>query len=166
MTEIQTFYRHSNDEKDVGWKTCGDRHIIGPTLQQTLKTVGYDRQERTSLFSQEGGWSGDLYVVHRRLFEFQNEISRFMGDSGAGGNDKSQVYEVVINSTSGWAQYLSVVGSNLHDKTIEELERLDFAPKHSYLAKNDPVPSTSGRPSGLWLDSLIEIPDLILAKVE
>ena len=161
VVEIQRFYRHSNDKNDIGWKTCGENHTIGPALQGTLDALRYGMQERKNTYIQQGGWSGDLYVVHRRLFEFQNEISRFMGDSGAGGEIKGQVYEVVINSTSGWAQYLSVVGGPFHEKVIEQLEKLDFAPKHSYLAKNDPVPFTSGNPTGLWLDNLIEIPSIM-----
>jgi hypothetical protein len=157
MVEIQRHYRHSNDKKEIGWKTSSDRRIIGPTLQKTLDAVRYDRSERSNFFTEEGGWSGDLYVIHRRLFTFQGEISRFMGDSGCGGDKTTQVYEVILNSTSGWAQYLSVVGNELHEETLKQLEKLDFAPKHSYLAKNDPVPFTSGHPTGLWLIDPMEI---------
>mgnify|MGYP006288368595 CR=1 FL=1 len=166
MEGVRKFYRHSSDKADIGWSNCMDRHTIGPILQQTFEAVGYDRSERKSTFVQEGGWSEDPYVIHRRLFEFQNEVGRFMGDSGAEGDNKTQVYEVIMNSTSGWAQYLSVIGGQLHEETLKKLEALDFAPKHSYLANNDPVPRTSGRPSNLWLNEFICIPEITLVASE
>jgi hypothetical protein len=33
----------------------------------------------------------------------------------------------------------------LHEETIKRLEELDFTPKNSYLAKNDPVPFATSR---------------------
>jgi hypothetical protein len=159
---VRGFYKHSDSKSSIGWETCMDSTVIGPTLQQTFDVLReHGLKERARMYQQEGGWSDDMYVVHRRLFKRQEEIARFMGDSGSGDPRVANVYEVVINSTSGWAQYLSVVLKGPFDEEIAKaLFDLDFAPKYSYLAKQDPVPRTSGRPSRLWLDDIVEFPSL------
>ena len=148
------FYRHTNEGKDIGWKTSDDR-IKGPILKKTLNILERDGlMYRGEMYDQEGGWSGDLYVVHRRLFSFQDEGS--MGGGSVPGDKRAQVYEVVMNSTSGWAQYLSVLlRGDFKPEIAQKFESLDFAPKHSYLAKNDPVPGTSSS-DRLWLDMFRE----------
>lgn len=159
----QIFYKHSNDQSEIGWKTCMDRDVVGPNLKYAIGVLNErGLRQRASRYVQEGGWSGDLYVIHRKLFQFQNEISRFMGDSGTGGNQIANVYEVVLNSTSGWAQYLSLILRGEYDGGLtKKLADLDFAPKHTYLAKNNGVPFASGHPKGLWLEDFIDISDLM-----
>ncbi len=158
---IQKFYKHTNDASRIGWKTCYDKEVIGPNLQQVftvLKNLGLG--ERAKMYQKEG-WSGDLYAVHRRLFQFQNETVRFMGDSGIGGSLLAQIYDVTLESTGGWAQYLSLVLKGFIKEEVEaQLSELDFAPKHSYLANNDPVPGVSSK-RGLWLDNIVEFPVLV-----
>ena len=157
------FYKHSNKETEIGWdNSIEDRNNRGPNLQQ-LFSVFYSQglKERAYMYEQEGGWSGDLQVVHRRLFKFQNEISRHLGDSGTGGPLVTNVYEVIINSTEGWAQYLSLILKGPYDEEVaQKLTDLNFAPKHSYLAKDDRVPRTSSK-KGLWLDDFIEFPPIM-----
>ena len=163
MTEelhTQRFYKHSSDKAEIGWKTCMDREVVGPNLKHAIGVLSEQcLQQRASRYVQEGGWSGDLYVIHRRLFQFQNEKSRFMGDSGTGGNQIANVYEVIMNSTDGWSQCLSLILKGDYDDNVaKKLAELDFAPKHSYLAKNDRV---AEREKGLWLDDFVDISDLM-----
>jgi len=161
---VLRFYKHSSDKKEIGWNNShSDRHVVGPNLQQLFDVLSSQGlSERAHMYQQEGGWSGDLYVIHRKLFKFQNETSQFMGDSGTGGPLVANVYDVTLNSTSGWAQYLSlVVKGPYNEEVAQKLTDLDFAPKNSYLAKNDNVPFTSGHPKGLWLDDLVEFPSLM-----
>jgi len=156
--ELQRFYRHSDKTRDIGWKTMGDIYTIGPVLAKVLGLLEeHGLSQRSFLHAQDGGWSGDLYVVHRRLFNFQNEVAAFMGDSGRGGSQLANVYEVVINSTGGWAQYLSLVLKDCPPILTRPLSELNFAPAHSYLAQNDPVSNTSGDPGRLWLDYFVEL---------
>ena len=161
---ILKFYKHSNSKKEIGWKNCvEDRNIIGPNLKQLFDILfnKHGLSERAHMYQQEGGWSGDLYVIHKRLFNFQNEISRCMGDSGAGGPLVATVYDVTINSTEGWAQYLSLVLKGPYDEKItQQLTDLDFAPKHSYLAKDDTAVRTSSKKE-LWLDDLVKFPNIM-----
>lgn len=156
------FYKHSSDKEHIGWKTCMDRDVVGPNLQELFNVLGSQGlSQRAHQYQQEGGWSGDLYVVHRRLFKFQNEISRFMGDSGTGGPLVANVYDVTMNSTEGWAQYLSLVlKGSYNDEVAQKLTDLDFAPKHSYLAKDDKVSRTSSK-QGLWLDDIVKFPSVM-----
>lgn len=156
------FYKHSSDKKQIGWKTCMDRNVVGPNLQQLFDVLSSEGlSERAHMYQQEGRWSGDLYVVHRRLFKFQDEKSRFMGDSGAGGPLVANVYDVTMNSTEGWAQYLSLVLKGPYNEEVaQKLTDLDFAPKRSYLAKDDRVARTSSK-QGLWLDDIVEFPSVM-----
>jgi len=159
---IQGFYKHSNSKKEIGWKDSIDKDTVGPNLAQAIQVLedaGLD--ERANIYAKEGGWSGDLYVAHRKLIKFQDEIIRFVGDSGAGGPLVANVYEVVMNSTQGWAQYLSIILKGPFDGKIAKKLDLDFAPKHSYLAKNDSVPDTTSK-KRLWLDNLIEFEHILL----
>lgn len=154
---ILRFYKHSNKKDGIGWKTSNDIGVVGPNLQESfdvLETEGL--QERAHLYGREGGWSGDLYVIHKRLFRFQNEKSRFMGDSGTGGSKIANVYEVVMNSSAGWSQYLSLLlKGEYNDEIAKRLSDLDFAPRHSYLATDDRVAGTSSK-DGLWLNNVVE----------
>jgi hypothetical protein len=164
---ILKFYKYTNNKKEIGWTNSrSDSHIIGPNMRQLFDILESEGcSERAHMYQQEGGWSGDLYVVHRRLFQFQNEASRWMGDSGCGGPLVANVYDVTINSTSGWAQYLSLVLKGPYtDEISQKLTDLDFAPKNSYLAKNDNVSLTSDQPRGLWLESIVEFPRLLPRK--
>lgn len=156
-----TFYKQTNDKSEItGDSPRLDKRIIGPNLKEVFNVLdGNGLKERAHMYEQEGGWSGDLYAVNRRLFMFQNELSRFMGDSGAGGPTVANVYEVTMDSTNGWSQYLSVVLNDPNnEKVAREMDALNFAPKHSYLAKNDPALVASRE--GLWLDDLVEFPSL------
>jgi hypothetical protein len=159
---ILQFYKHSNDKEQIGWKTCMARNTVGPNLQQLFNVLfSQGLSQRAHIYQQEGGWTGDLYVVHRRLFQFQNEISRFMGDSGAGGPLVANVYDVTMNSTEGWAQYLSLVLKGPYNEEVaQKLTNLDFAPKHSDLAKDDRVSRTASN-QGLWLDDIVEFPSVM-----
>ena len=157
------FYKHSNDKTEIGWESSvSDRNVVGPNLQQLFDVLNSEGlSERAHLYEQDGGWSGDLYAVHRRLLKFQNEISRFPGDSGGGGPLVANVYDVTMSSTEGWAQYLSLIMKGPYSEEIaQKLTNLDFAPKHSYLAKDDRVARTSSK-HGLWLDNFVDFPILI-----
>lgn len=160
MTEYQTlkFYKHSNNRAEIGWNHTSEiKNRVGPNLQQLLRIL-HDQglQERAHLYIKEGNWSGDLYVIHKRLFKFQNEISRFMGDSGSGGPLIANVYDVTLNSPNGWAQNLSLVmKAHLNDEITQKLTELNFTPKHSDLAIDNRVSSAYSRPE-LWLDEMVE----------
>ena len=148
------FYKHTNDKKEIGWNNCAkDRNIIGPNLQQLFDVLqSQGLSERAHTYEQEGGWSGDLYVVHRRVYTFQSEMSRFMGDSGAGGPLVAKVLDVTMNSTQGWAQDLSLIVEGPYDRSIaQRLVDLDFTPGHSFLAKDDNVRGCTDK--GVWLDN-------------
>lgn len=160
---VQTFYKHSNCREEIGWENAVmDRNMVGPNLQKLFDVLHKQGlRERAHVYQQEGGWSGDLYVVHRRLSRFQNEISRFPGDSGTGGSLIANVYDVTMNSTEGWAQYLSLVLKGPFNKEVaKQLTDLDFAPKHTYLAKGDRVSQTASK-QGLWLDDFAEFSEIL-----
>jgi len=160
--ELLRFYKQTNDKEDIGWKTVRHYTTIGPNLQQLFEVLGSQGlRKRADIHQEEGGWSGDLYVVHRRLYLLQNEISRFFGDSGAGGPIVANVYDVTMNTTSGWTQYLSlIVKGPFENELAQKLTDLDFAPRYSYLAKNDQVPHTGDR-ENLWLEDFVEFPSVV-----
>ena len=138
-----------------------DIHAVGPNLREVFDVLEHEGlDERGQLYGKEDGWSGDLYVIHKRLFKFQDEIGWFTGDSGAGGDKIANVYEVVMNNTEGWAQLLSLILKGKYDGRItKRLENLDFAPKHSYLAKSDHVANPYKR--GLWIEKIMDFERLL-----
>lgn len=161
---IQKFYKHSNSEKEIGWNDCiKDRNVMGPNLRQLFNVLhNQGLSERAHIYQQGGGWSGDLYVIHQRLFKFQNEMSQFIGDSGCGGPLIANIYDVTMNSTEGWAQYLSLILKGpFSEKVAQKLTDLDFAPKHTYLAKDDRVVQTASKEK-LWLDKIVEFEHLLV----
>ena len=163
---ILRFYKYSNDDEEIG-SNSSNKTIVSPAIGSNLKQLfdilgSQGLSERERVYQREGGWSGDLYVIYRRLFRFQNEMSRFGGDSGTGGPLVANIYEVVLNSTNGWAQYLSLVLKGFYKEEVaQKLTDLDFAPKHAYLAKEDIVAFASGHPKELWLDDILEYKSLM-----
>ena len=133
------------------------KEAIEPHLAQTkeiLKKAGLD--ERASIYSKSGGRSGDLYVIDQSLFMFNGESS-FRTASGP--DDRfAQIYSLVMNSTNGWAQYLSVILKGPFDQKISSyFDELNFAPQHSYLAKNDRVVTPNYGKQLLWIDDLLDV---------
>ncbi len=155
LTDILRFYHHTNDKAEIGRTQSNDHENVGPVLSNVFNLLECEELAmRSKVSSIEGGRSGDLYVVHRRLLEFYDE-----GDFGGSvnGNKRAQVYEVIMENTSGWAQYLSVLlKGDIAAKTRTRFDEADFAPKHSYLAKNDRVLHPSHR-NGVWLDEFIDL---------
>lgn len=158
--QVQCFYKHTNDQKEIGRQRSSERETFGPFLKQAFVVlVDGGLEVRAQIYAIEGNRSGDLYVVHRRLFELQDEGS-FMTASVAG-DKRAQVYEVVMNNTNGWAQYLSLVMKGPFDASVaERLGRMDFAPRHTYLAKNDQVVHPEHR-GGLWIDDFVDFNPLL-----
>ena len=157
IASLQKYYRHSNDKNEIGWETLRDVHTIGSILQSAFGVVGMlGLSQRGSSHFMGGGWSGDLYVVHRRLFHFQNEIARYVGDSGTGGEEFGNVYEVVINSTNGWTQCISIILSNTKQASREKLEKLGMSLGYSALGKGDSNIKNPNYNKRLWLDDLVK----------
>ena len=72
-------------------------------------------------------------------------------------NQQAQIYQLTMNSTNGWAQYLSAILKGPFDPEIaKQFEDADFAPKHFYLAKDDRVVTPNYGERLLWLDDLLE----------
>ncbi len=145
-SQIFNFYKHTNSKLE-----------IEPNLAQTkeiLNKAGLD--ERVSIYSKSAGRSGDLYVIDKSLFMFNEEPS-FLTASGPDGRF-AQIYSLVMNSTNGWAQYLSVILKGPFDQKISSyFDELNFAPRHSYLAKNDRVVTPNYGEQLLWLDDLLDV---------
>ncbi|MDO8460209.1 MAG: hypothetical protein Q7S74_03815 [Nanoarchaeota archaeon] len=158
--KTRRFYKYSRDKSEIGWKDSNDIFAIGTNLEHVLEALRQKSlKQRCITYTNECSVGGDVYVVRRRLFHFQNEISRFTGDSGgAGGDEVANIYEVVINSTEDWAQYLSIIvrGKEIDKEFSQRLEIADFAPEHSYLAKNEIVGKRFSK-EGLWLDDIVEL---------
>lgn len=158
---IKRFYRHSNDQSEILCDSLSELGIvIGPNLQSAfdvLKNEGLMLRE--SHYEKKGGWSGDLEEISKRLFRFQNETCILMGDSGSGGNLVANVYDITMNSTQGWSQYISVVLSGEFNPEVDEkFYEVDYAPKNTYLAKNDPcVTSSFKKYNKVWFDKLSKI---------
>lgn len=158
--QVQQFYRYSSDWQGVGLKCASTCDAIGPVLEKTLSLLA-DKgglQVRSSFYSKEGAWSGDLYATHRRLFALHNEKCFFMGHSGTQGDNTANVYEFALNSANGSAHCLSVLLRGAYDPSLAQaLSDHDFAPKHNYLGKDSLVLQ---REKGVWLETLVDIPSL------
>jgi hypothetical protein len=161
---ILRLYKQTNDKTEIGWTNFqSDKNIVGPNLQQVFDALhSHGLFERAQIYQQGSGWSGDLCVIHRRLFQFNNEMYEVSCNPISGGPSIANIYDVTLSSTAGCAQYLSlVIKGPYNDQVAQKLAEFDFAPKHSYLAKDDRVPFTSGQAKGLWLDDLVTFPSVM-----
>jgi len=156
LIDIVRWYYQTNDKEQIGRTNSRDHESVGPVLSNVFNVLECEELEmRSKVSAIEGGRSGDLYVVHRRLLEFYDE--GVFGGESVNGNKRAQVYEVIMNNTNGWAQYISVLlKGNISAETRIKFDNADFAPKHSYLAKNDPVIHLSHR-GGVWLDDFADL---------
>jgi len=143
--EIIRFYKHATTEKDIKANLGQAREI--------LKAAGLD--ERNEIHEKGGGRSGDLYVVHRNLWMYEGEGS-FLTASVAN-DQRAQLFQLFTNNTSGWSGYLSaVLRGPFDEKVAKQFSDADFAPKHSYLAKDDRVMHPNYGEQMRWLDDIIE----------
>ena len=163
--KLMTFYSQTSNEKEIIDKNGNSQERfanVGPKLQEVLNVMKYGLSLRKVDYSIDGQWSGDLYCVTKRVFTYQNETTLFMGDSGRGGEIIGNVYELIMSSTNGNTQYISVVleGEVPERYNIEtELNNMDFAPKNSYLAKDDRalLKNCLGN-NKLWIEKIISRP--------
>ncbi len=144
--QLQRFYKHTNEKREIESNLKQVREILGGVLFLT---------ERAHVYARSGGRSGDLYSVDKTLWIFGGEAS-FM--SASVGNDQQvHLYEVKANSTQGWSQYLSVIlRGPFGEGIVKQFEDADFAPKHSYLAKNDFAAHPNFGERLLWIDDLVQ----------
>lgn len=162
------FYKHSNDEEEIGWQHCIDNGMAGSNLRQLFDLLNNQGlYQRACLHEIEGGGPGDLYVLHRRFFRFEDNAGSFMRAPRTLG-PVANVLDVTMNSEAGWAQYLSfVLRGPYKEEVAQRLTGLGFFSQHSSLAKEDKAPLFFSYPNRLWLDDIadvVEFPSLVPSK--
>ncbi len=146
------FYKHTNDKEE-----------IKPNSEQAKEILLQEGSFR-KMHSFNSTFGGPLYGGSKELIEYCK--AEDLGGSYIMNANRAQIYEVIMKNTSGFAQYLSVIlkgpyRQEVVNKLSQAFEDADFAPKHSYLGKNDDVMTPNYGIKPLWLDDLVEFKSII-----
>lgn len=156
-------FGYTNRKSDIGSVSGGLAPSVGHYLGSVIDVVDHKLTHRGSAYRKHGGLDGELWVAHKRVRDFRSE--RHPGIPGATnvlGDDRVQVYDVVVESTNGITQYVTVV-ADIEDgaeksELLAKLSEKGLAMNNTRLAGDDRNDNFSS--VGFWAEGFVDIPSI------